>query len=74
MTVPDDLPTDPTDPRLRKTELIGLDVFEAHVMAEEAPALVMVDRDTMRLLMKYVRELEREARHAAQRWQSDVAG
>jgi hypothetical protein len=45
----------------------GLDEIEAAVMASEAPAVILVDRPSMRLLLRYVRaqqqliaDLERE--------------
>ena len=38
----------------------GLDDIEAAVMASEAPAVILLDRISMRLLLRYVRALERE--------------
>lgn len=38
----------------------GLAAFEAHIMASEAPAVVLIDRELMRALLRYVRALERD--------------
>ncbi|HXA23738.1 MAG TPA: hypothetical protein VNW90_15715 [Acetobacteraceae bacterium] len=38
----------------------GLGEIEAAVMASEAPAVILLDRASMRLLLRYVRALERE--------------
>jgi len=43
---------------------LGLDSFEAHVSASEAPAIVMIDRPFVRRLLAYLRSLERAARSA----------
>jgi 2-methylisocitrate lyase-like PEP mutase family enzyme len=37
----------------------GLDEIEAAVMASEAPAVIILDRTSIRLLLRYVRALER---------------
>jgi hypothetical protein len=36
----------------------GLDEFEQHVMASDAPAVVLADRAFLRALLRYVRRLE----------------
>ncbi len=38
----------------------GLAEFEQHVMASDAPAVVLVDRALVRALLRYVRRLERD--------------
>jgi hypothetical protein len=40
----------------------GLDDIEAAVMASEAPAVIILDRTSMRLLLRYVRALEKRER------------
>lgn len=40
----------------------GFAEFEAVVMADAAPAVLVIDRDLMRRLLAYVRMLEREVR------------
>ena len=39
----------------------GLAEFEAFVVAETAPAVVIIDRALIRALLAYVRQLERDA-------------
>jgi hypothetical protein len=39
----------------------GLAEFMAHIEADELPAVAMIDRDTIRALLRYVRRLELEA-------------
>jgi hypothetical protein len=41
-----------------------LDLFERHVMADEAPAVVMIDRALMRGLLRDTRNLEARLREA----------
>jgi len=38
----------------------NLSEFEAVVMAAEAPAVCMIDRELMRAMFRYLRRLERE--------------
>ena len=38
----------------------GLAEFEQHVMAADAPAVVLIDRALVRALLRYVRRLERQ--------------
>jgi hypothetical protein len=38
----------------------GLAEFEQHVMAADAPAVVLIDRALIRALLRYVRRLERQ--------------
>jgi hypothetical protein len=43
----------------------GLAEFEAFVMADAAPATLLIDRELMRRLLTYLRRLEREAAEGA---------
>jgi hypothetical protein len=46
----------------------GLDDIEAAVMASEVPAVILLDRISMRLLLRYVRALERERDEVGSFW------
>ena len=46
----------------------GLDEIEVAVMASEAPAVILLDRISMRLLLRYVRALEQERDEAGSFW------
>jgi hypothetical protein len=46
----------------------GLAEIEAAVMASEVPAVILLDRASMRLLLRYVRALERERDEAGSFW------
>ena len=46
----------------RVTRPAGLDEWEAHVLASDAPAVCMMDRNLVRALLRYVRDLEEQAR------------
>jgi hypothetical protein len=46
----------------------GFDEFAAHLDASDAPAVVLIDRELMRALLRYVRTLEREIADAGSFW------